>query len=133
MDAYAYIAQSNPREAVELCRSYNYKVNGRNASDVALALKQLVAREGEPALLDMAEIHPDRELLRMRGKQTPDHAEPLRVHNYETRRGDQPYEHYRNAIGDVTAHAAQNLFLHNNTVLMVAAMLVVAIIVTNKK
>ena len=128
MDAYSYIAQTRPREAVELCRNYGYQVAGKNVSNVATALKQLVARHGEPALLDMAEIHPDRDLLR-EGHTGAAHTEMpvMRSQNYEIRRGEYPTERYHNAIGA----EATTFFLQNNTFLMVTAMIVAVAIVVN--
>ena len=64
MDIYTYIAASNPYQAKAILHKYGYKMqNVRTESDLGQCLKKLVAYEGEDALQDILESHPDRGIL----------------------------------------------------------------------
>lgn len=64
MSIYTSVAAGNPAYARGVIAKYGYQAQGaRSANDLAALLKQLVAREGEPALRDIAEGHPDRGLF----------------------------------------------------------------------
>lgn len=64
MDIYQYIAISRPDAANDLCRKFGYDVaNANDEVGLANCLKQLVALEGEPALQELAILHPDKDLI----------------------------------------------------------------------
>lgn len=64
MDLYGYIADNNPYMAKSICHKYGYKISGVNTkSDLGVCLRQLVAKEGEPALKDIVDNHPDKQLI----------------------------------------------------------------------
>lgn len=64
MSIYTSVASSNPYHAKAVLHKYGYKAtNVRTTEDLGLCLQKLVAAEGEPALKDIAEGHPDKGLL----------------------------------------------------------------------
>jgi hypothetical protein len=61
---YKHIAESNPRAAYALCQKYNYNVlDVKTPAHLGICLQQLVAAEGESALIDVVKIHPDRGVI----------------------------------------------------------------------
>ena len=61
---YHYVAQSNPNMAKALCHKYGYKIQGvRSEADLGVLLQQLVEKEGETALKDIVDNHPDKGLI----------------------------------------------------------------------
>lgn len=61
---YEYLANNCPAAAKEVIEGFGYKVNRvRTVQDMVVCIKQLVRQEGEEALVALAEIHPDRELI----------------------------------------------------------------------
>jgi hypothetical protein len=63
MDIYEYVAQNSPLECEALCNKYGYAVNADSTQDMGVCLQQLVAEQGEPALDDMLDLHPDRDII----------------------------------------------------------------------
>jgi hypothetical protein len=64
LDIYDYIAQVRPNEAEAICNKYGWSLQGmESADDLANCLQNLIAEEGQPALADLAGIHPDRDLI----------------------------------------------------------------------
>jgi len=61
MTMYDYIAQSNPRGAKALIESFGYRVT--NPKTMGQNLRMLVAQEGESALIAVAQMHPDKDLI----------------------------------------------------------------------
>lgn len=59
MNVFNYIAQTNPEGVKAICRKYGYKLQ-RNAR-LGDCVKYVVAKEGEQALEDFMNLHPDRE------------------------------------------------------------------------
>jgi hypothetical protein len=61
MTVYDYVAQSNPNGSANLIRSFGYDMySGSNLAD---NLRELVAQNGEPALMAVLEIHPDKDVI----------------------------------------------------------------------
>ncbi len=60
-DIYAYTAAANPHFARALIHKYGYVPE--KGITMASALRQLVAAEGEPALHDILENNPDKEVM----------------------------------------------------------------------
>lgn len=61
MRMYEYVARSNPRGAKALIESFGYRVT--NPKTMGANLQLLVAKEGEDALREIANLHPDKELI----------------------------------------------------------------------
>lgn len=61
MNIYEYIARSNPQGARMVIQQFGYRItDNRKMGD---NLRMLVAQEGEPALREIAKLHPDRDLI----------------------------------------------------------------------
>ena len=64
MDIYTYVASCNPYQAKSILHKYGYSAKDvKNHVDLGACLKQLVAYEGEDALHDVLESHPDKHIL----------------------------------------------------------------------
>jgi hypothetical protein len=63
MDLYQYIAQNNPDGAIFVCRKYGYGANVNSVEELAYCCRNMVAAEGEAALVDLLKNHPDKEIL----------------------------------------------------------------------
>lgn len=61
MDMYQYIASNNQLLVRNLAHKYGYGLKAN--PNLALVLEQLVASQGEPALMDILDNHPDRGIL----------------------------------------------------------------------
>jgi hypothetical protein len=61
MNIYEYIARSNPQGARMVIQQFGYRItdNKRMGDN----LRMLVAQEGEPALREIAQLHPDKDLI----------------------------------------------------------------------
>jgi hypothetical protein len=68
MNVFNYIAQTNPEGVKAVCRKYGYKLQ-RNAR-LGECVKYVVAKEGEPALEDFMNLHPDKEYFVDMGAKT---------------------------------------------------------------
>jgi hypothetical protein len=64
MDIYTYVASCNPYQAKSIIHKFGYSVRDVNdAKDLGICLKKVVAFEGEPALHDVLDSHPDKLIL----------------------------------------------------------------------
>jgi hypothetical protein len=64
MDIYTYVAESNPYQAKAILHKYGYSVrNAKTKSDIGQCLKDLVLYEGEDALRDIIDSHPDKGII----------------------------------------------------------------------
>jgi hypothetical protein len=64
MNLYKYVAHANPHGAKAICHKFGYRVaNVKTKDDLAECLRELVATEGEPALKEVIENHPDKEII----------------------------------------------------------------------
>ena len=61
VNMYTYVAASNPYFAKSLAHKYGYEFDKDQRLDTVL--QQLVSYEGEPALMEIVENHPDKELF----------------------------------------------------------------------
>lgn len=61
INIYGYMAASNPYFAKALAHKYGYEFDKDQRLDTVL--QQLVSYEGEPALMEIIENHPDKELF----------------------------------------------------------------------
>jgi hypothetical protein len=61
MSDFNDIAKRNPQGAVSVISSFGYEILDRK--DLGKSLNELVANEGEPALIKVMEIHPDKDII----------------------------------------------------------------------
>ena len=62
MNVYEYIADNNPREANYMLSGYGYKKT-QSKREISENLKALVRKNKEEGLKDLADIHPDKDLI----------------------------------------------------------------------
>lgn len=118
---YTRVAAANPNGAKSVIKSYGYEIRTNN---LAQALKQLVAAEGEPALRSIVDIHPDKELiLECYAPAKDDCGCKDKEKNHD--------KDYLNAVGKMTDAQRENQL--TNTFLIVSAVMVLgALIIRNK-
>lgn len=64
MNLYSYVANSNPTASKIICQKFGYRVaNVKSKDDLAECLRSLVAQEGEPALKEILDNHPDKDII----------------------------------------------------------------------
>jgi hypothetical protein len=64
MDIYTYVASSNPYQAKAILHKYGYSIkNAQTSVDIGKCLKDLVLYEGEDALYDILDNHPDKGII----------------------------------------------------------------------
>ena len=64
MDLFTYVASSNPYQAKAILHKYGYSiVDAKDEKDLGICLKKLVAYEGEKALNDILDSHPDKGVI----------------------------------------------------------------------
>ena len=124
MNLYERVAKANPSGAKAIIKSYGYEIRTNN---LAQALKQLVAAEGEPALRSIVDIHPDKEIiLECYASNKQDDCGCKDKHQDKSIEKD-----YMNAVGQMTAAQKENQL--TNTFLIVSAVMVLgALIIRNK-
>ena len=130
INIYSYVAASNPYFAKALAHKYGYEFDKEQSLDTVL--QQLVSYEGEPALMEIVENHPDKDLF----------FDFYTKKTTENNKADKPKEGltelaaYMNFTGQATAaqQAAQNTKLTSETNLMVlaGAVLIAFAIITKK-
>lgn len=69
MTLYQYVSKHNPEGAAQIIRKYGYKPHNSQYWN-SEALRELVNKYGQPALDDIATVHPDYELI-VRNYQVP--------------------------------------------------------------
>jgi len=62
MNVYQYIANNNPDAAYEVCKSYGYH-DINTLEDLSHCLEMCVANNGQEALKNIMELHPDKDAL----------------------------------------------------------------------
>lgn len=120
MDVYEYFAASNPFIARNVIESFGYQLRSR---DLASNLRELVNKEGEPALLKIMENHPDKEIiLELFEKKEP-------VYKRQESTPDTAYLNYLNASGN---SEATRVGLQTNTFLLASALILAVAIISKK-
>jgi hypothetical protein len=127
MTMYEYIANTNPRGAKEIIQSYGYKVV--NPRSMGANLRMLVAQEGEPALRNIVELHPDKEIiLEVMGSDNKNNflgADGLSGLGLIA-------ENNKNQQAQLQSSDSTKLAMQTNALVMVAAIIIAAAIITNK-
>lgn len=129
---YDYIAKNNPQGAKTVCESFGYQVT--NVHSMSQNLKDLVNNEGENALVEIMELHPDKDIIL-------DYFAPKVEEKKESDCGCKdkmgtPHllEHFINASGRQDNSEARALATNTNTIIFASALvLAVAIIFKNDK
>lgn len=127
MTMYDYIANTNPRGSKEIIQSYGYKVV--NPKTMGANLRMLVAQEGEPALRSIVELHPDKEIiLEVMGSDNKN--------NFFSADGLSGLgliaENNKNQQAQLQSSDSTKLAMQTNALVMVAAIIIAAAIITNK-
>ena len=142
MNTYTYIAESNPSMAKAICHKYGYKIQGvQTKKDLGVCLEQLVAKEGEPALYDVINNHPDKDLiLEMYPKESKLGADGIvavstgggcRCGCVGTCQNRNRYSEYMNFIGEESVRAS-SVNNQTNAFIMASALLLGAAILAKK-
>ena len=119
MDIFDYVAQSNPSSAMSVCRNYGYRLQG-GREGLSHGLRQLVSKEGESAMRDILNAHPDKELfIEVYGQRVPQYQPPIQ-------------QGYFNAIGDGVT-SSDKLVNQTNIFLMASALLLATAIIVSAK
>lgn len=58
-----YVAYNNPEGAKRILDVWGVPVKGTNKKGLAQSLQALLKQEGEPVLMDLANLHPDKDLI----------------------------------------------------------------------
>jgi hypothetical protein len=144
MNIYTYVANSNPSMAKAICHKYGYKISGvQSKDDLGVCLEQLVAKEGESALVDIVNNHPDRDLI----VEITDKQKPVVQENslgfygnvsYQMREQKRQYADFMNFMGDeMKTKETQsvnntNMVAQTNTFLLASAFLLGVAIISRK-
>ena len=125
MNLYQRVATANPSGARNIIHKYGYEIRTNNLPQ---ALRMLVGAEGEPALRDIANIHPDKELI------LECFAEAKKAdHKDDDCKCKDKHEHsYMNATGQLT-QAQKETQLTNTFLIVSAVMILGALIIRNNQ
>ena len=58
-----YVAYNSPQNAKKILEAWGVPVKNGNKETLAESLKALLKTQGEPVLMDLANLHPDKELI----------------------------------------------------------------------
>lgn len=76
-----YVAYNNPEGAKRILEVWGMPVKGTNKKGLAQSLQALLKQEGEPVLMDLANLHPDKDLImkveEIKAGNVPTPAEPV--------------------------------------------------------
>ena len=114
---YDYLASNVTADAYELISQGQNTPKPRNTRELSLRLKKYVTKNGESALLQLAEIHPDRELI-----------EAISVKQEQ----EPKKENFSNLSGNITP--SEKDYINSTKLLMVGGFILIglAIIMTKK-
>lgn len=143
MNIYTYVANSNPSMAKAICHKYGYKISGvQSKDDLGLCLEQLVAKEGETALIDIVNNHPDKDLIvEITEKNKPvvqeNTMQLVGSSNYQSLQQQRQYADFMNFMGEdiktKESHSVtNNIAAQTNTFLLASAFLLGVAIISRK-
>jgi hypothetical protein len=133
MNIYEYIARSNPQGVRMVIQQFGYRItDNRKMGD---NLRMLVAQEGEPALREIAKLHPDRDLI-LEVFNEPKEEKPCSCKDKENFLGADATlssavlanNQQQNQASDSTKLAMQT-----NTLVFLATAIIVTALIVNKK
>lgn len=114
---YDYLASSVPADAFEVISEGRNLPKPRDTRELSARIKKYVTKNGESALLRLAEIHPDRELI-----------EAISI----TKEEEPKKENFSNLSGNLTTNDKE--YVNSSKLLMVGGFILIglAIIMTKK-
>ena len=115
---YDYLATNVPSDAYQVISEGTNLPKPKNSRELSAQIKKYVTRNGETALLRLAEIHPDRELIEAITIQ------PVKEENKK--------ENFSNLSGNLTTNEKE--YVNSTKLLMVGGFILIglAIIMTKK-
>jgi hypothetical protein len=133
MSDYNDIAKRNPQGAVAVISSFGYEIVDR--SNLGQSLNELVAQEGEPALIKVMDIHPDKNLILELFGQTPVTEKGCGCASCNSKHSNN-HEHYMNITGSEKVNDSNSVTLthQTNVILLVSALFIAtALIIKTQK
>lgn len=114
VNIYSYTAAANPYFVRSLAHKYGYEFD--KTQSLSSVLQQLVTFEGEPALLDIIEANPDKDLFM-------EYFEKKYQKKDEKKEDSKPFDAYLNFTGQLASiqQTAENKRVTTETSLMVLA------------
>jgi len=114
---YDYLATNVPSDAFEVIRQGRNMTKPRSSEELSAQIRKYVTDNGEMALLDLAQIHPDRELI-----------EAISIKIPETQKND----NFSNLSGNVAS--TDKDYVNSTKLLMIGGFILIglAIIMTKK-
>lgn len=125
MSMLNYIAASDPQGAMNVINNFGYNVGGVNSTeDLADMLYELVNQEGEEAVVALAKIHPDREVI-VEANVPQDNGNGKNGKSQESFCGCKSCRKYVNkaGLGDLFGGNAATLLIISGTILLTAAII----------
>lgn len=138
MNAYQYIAYSNPDAANDICKKYGY-YQVSSIEELAATLQRIVAVEGESSLKDIFDLHPDREIILELYQPSPSLSQaqqPVVIQQpapCATCTSNQQMLNATGGVGAVAAAQSGGLASQTNMIIVVSALLVSFAIMNMKK
>jgi hypothetical protein len=127
VNIYSYTAAANPYFVISLAHKYGYKFD--RTQSLSSVLQQLVTFEGEPALFDIIEANPDKDLFM-------EYFTKKYAKKDETKPDTKPFDAYLNFSGQLASiqTSAENKRITTETSLMVlAGAVLIAFAIISKK
>lgn len=125
MDVFDYLATTDPVRAKGIIHRHGYICLPNR--DMAQNLRDLVQAQGEPALMDVMEMHPDRDFFMAVGKKKYKKKNKTAL----------PRDRYRNADGIVTQtgsiKSASSSAAHQMNILIVVSAVILGLAIVTKK
>lgn len=138
MSDFNDIARRNPAESIAVIKSFGYKIT--DTSNLGRSLSELVANEGEPALIKVMSIHPDKDLiLELFGTKEEPKKSSCACGGGCSGCGSKKHDSFMNASGNFANEQKDpkentNILAHQtNAILIVSALFIAtALIIKNK-
>lgn len=145
MTVYTYIAENNPDDAYEICKKYGY-FNVESFEDLSASLQELVAQNGEGALQEVLEIHPDKDVILELFEKKNEERQPIVelveidakisevASDFKNFKEEQKETIQKlNAIGSTAPSEPKSVVNQTNTYILVGALIVSLAIISMKK
>lgn len=145
MTVYTYIAENNPDAAYEICKKYGY-FNVESFEELSSSLQELVAQNGECALQEVLEIHPDKDVILELFEKKNDEKQPIVelveidakisevANDFKNFKEEQKETIQKlNAIGSTAPSEPKSVVNQTNTYILVGALIVSLAIISMKK
>ena len=127
MNVYYYIADSKPDAANKVCNKYGY-YQIQSIDEIAYCLQEIVANQGESALKEIMDLHPDKDVVLELFEKKSEIIVPTPIMEQERKRD---CSCMLNADGATQSN--QGIASQTNIMILVAAMIVSISIISMKK